>query len=98
MITKNNQIALKWVLPRNPQPVKIDGTDRIYTFVPKMNVFMAWVNSDDAPRMLKTKAKVCNCNNGTFKIAFEYANYLDVLLWETGSRDGQLNSNYVVEE
>lgn len=96
MITnQDGQIALKWtIIQRSPPLVKIDGTSRVYVFSPKMNIFMAWVLPEDASKLLTTKHKVCNCNNGTYKIAFGYAHYLDVLLWETGSRDGKLDERY----
>ncbi len=80
-------VAIKWTLPRNPQIVKIDGTTRFYSFGSRLHIWMAWVNEDDVPKLLKTKAKVCNCQNGTYKIAFEYANLLDVQLFETGGRN-----------
>jgi len=83
----NNQVAMKWVLPRNPPTTKIDGTDRYYVFQAKLHIWMAWINQEDVARLLTTKAKVCNCNNGTYKIAFEYASLLDVMLWETGGRE-----------
>lgn len=92
---QKGQVALKWtIIQRNPPLVVIDGTDRTYAFTPKSNVFMAWVESVDVDRLLKQKAKVCNCNNGTHRLAFDYASRLDVMLWETNSRDGVLNSDY----
>jgi hypothetical protein len=92
---QDGKVAVKWILlQRNPPPVKIDGTDRIYIFTPKSHVFMAWVEDVDVSKLLVTKSKVCNCNNGTYKIAFELASRLDVMLWDTGSRDGVLNPNY----
>lgn len=88
MVTNpQGQVALKWTLPRNPPTTKIDGTSRYYVFVPKLNVFLAWVEPEDVPRLLTTKAKVCNCNNGTYRIAFEKASLLDAQLWLTGDRN-----------
>ena len=88
MVTNpQGQIALKWVLPRNPQTVVIDGTDRYYVFAPKLHIFLAWIEPEDAPRLLTKKAKLCNCKNGTYKIAFEAASLLDVQLWLTGGRN-----------
>ena len=83
----SNQIALKWVLPRNPQIVKIDGTSRFYSFGSRLHIWMAWIDEIDVPKLLNTKARVCNCQNGTWKIAFECCNLLDVQLWETGGRN-----------
>jgi|GEM_PF-2029183 len=80
-------VAMKWVLPRNPPLTVIDGTNRIYSFSAKLHIWMAYIHPDDVGRLLKQKAKVCNCNNGTYKPGFEYANLLDVMLWETGGRD-----------
>lgn len=91
----DGRIALKWVLPRPAQTTKIDGTDRYYTFAPpRFNVWMEWVLPEDVDRLLAFKAKTCNCNNGTFRNAFEYANLLDVNLWENGDRYGKPENNY----
>lgn len=92
---QSGHIAMRWVIERrNPPLVKIDGTERVYTFSPKSNIFLAWVEPDDAERLLVTKAKTCNCSGGTYQIAFGYATRLDVMLYETGSRDGLLNPEY----
>lgn len=82
------QILLKWVLPRPPKIVKIDGTNRVYTFDYNFNVCAAWINPEDVERMLKIKEKVCNCNNGTYKNAFHLANLLDHNLFVYGNREG----------
>ena len=84
----DGKVALKWVLPRPPKQVKIDGTDRIYTFTYNFHVCMAWVEPEDVARMLSVKEKICNCNNGTYKQAFHYANQLDVNLFMFGNREG----------
>lgn len=93
----DGKVAMKWAIERrNPLPIQIGGTDRTYTFSPKnCNVFMAWVEQRDVNTLLLAKAKVCNCNNGTSAQAAVVATYLDVLLWDTGSRDGKLDSSYV---
>lgn len=89
MIQRNDgKIAIKWVLNRPAKLTKIDGTDRVYSFIPKFNVWMEWVEPDDVSRLLSFKEKTCNCNNGTYKNAFAYANLLDVNLWMTGDRHG----------
>lgn len=82
----NGQVAIKWVLKRPAKTVKIDGAERVYVFVPRTNVWMAWVEPEDVERMLSYKEKTCNCANGRYKQAFDYANELDVCLWETGNR------------
>lgn len=96
--SETGEVAMKWVIwQRNPPPVKIDATGRTYIFSARQHVYMAWVHPEDVPRLLNQEAKTCNCNNGTYKKAFEYANRLDVLLWETGSRDNQLDLKFVEE-
>ncbi len=84
----SGEIAIKWTINTNGKTIKIDGTGRYYVFQPKFNVVMAWILSEDVDRLLAVKQKTCNCNNGTFKNAFEYANLLDVNLWQTGDRHG----------
>jgi len=84
----SGQIALKWTINPNGKTVRMGETNRFYVFQPKFHVVMAWVDLSDAPALLTKKEKTCNCNNGTFKQAFEYANLLDVNLWMTGDRHG----------
>lgn len=89
MIQNNQgQIAIKWTINPNGKTVKIDGTDRYYVFTPSFHVVLAWVNPDDVARLLVVKHKTCNCNNGTFKNAFVYANLIDVNVWASGDRHG----------
>lgn len=85
---KDDKVLLKWTLPRPPKLVKIDGTDRVYTFTYNMNVCGCFVDPQDVERLLKVKEKVCNCNNGTWKLAFAYANLLDFNLFVYSNRDG----------
>ena len=87
---ESGQVAVKWIMRRElTHPVKIDGTNTAYTFVPKMNVWMAWVKPEHVDRLLAHKEKSCNCNNGTYRNAFMLANRLDVNLWVYGNRDGK---------
>ncbi len=89
----SNQVAVKWILPRNPDIVRIGNTNKYYVFVPKLHIWMAWIDDENLSQVLSTKAKKCNCgNNKTYVPAFEYANLLDVQLWETGGRN-ELPSN-----
>lgn len=90
---QSGHIAMKWVIERrNPPPDTEQKTG--YIFSPKSNIFMAWVKPVDVERLLVAKAKTCNCSGGTYKTAFDYATRLDVMLWETGSRDGLMNQEY----
>lgn len=83
------QVALKWVINPNGKTVKIAGTDQYYVFMPKYHVVMAWVSPDHAQSLLAVKEKTCNCNNGTYKNAFQLAHLLDVNLWMTGDRHAE---------
>ena len=85
---EKGQVLLKWTLPRPPKPTKIEGTNRIYIFSYNFNVCACWVEPQDVERMLLVREKVCNCNNGTYKNAFAYANLLDHNLWVYGRREG----------
>lgn len=82
------KVLMKWTLPRPPKLVKIDGTDRTYTFTYKMNICAAFIDPLDVERMLTVREKVCNCNNGTYKFAFDFANHLDFNLFVFGNREG----------
>lgn len=95
MVKKTSgQIAIKWTINPNGKTVRIDGTKKYYVFQPKFHVVMAWVDESDVPGLLGVREKTCNCNNGTFKQAFEYANLLDVNLWEFGDRHGSVKADY----
>jgi hypothetical protein len=85
---QQGQIALKWIINPNGKTVRMGETEKYYVFTPKFHVVMAWVDAADAPALLTKQHKTCNCNNGTYKYAFIYANLLDVNLWETGDRHG----------
>lgn len=85
---QSGQIALKWMINPNGKTVRMGDTEKYYVFTPKFHVVMAWVDEVDIPALLEKKHKTCNCNNGTYKQAFEYANLLDVNLWMTGERHG----------
>ena len=88
MTNEKGQVLLKWVLPRPPKPVKIEGTNRVYIFGYNFNVCAAWVEPQDVERMLLVREKICNCANGTYKNAFVPANLLDRNLFVYGNREG----------
>lgn len=94
VINSAKQVALKWTINPNGKTVKIDGSEKFYVFTPKSHVVMAWVDAQDVDRLLAVRQKTCNCNNGTFKNAFDYANLLDVNLWMFNDRNGSLLSDY----
>jgi len=94
VINSQNQTALRWTINTNGKTVKIDGTDRYYVFQPKHNIVMAWINNEDVQRLLSVREKSCNCNNGTFKNAFEYCSLVNVNLWMFDNREGSLESDY----
>lgn len=95
MIQRNDgTIAVKWVINPNGKTVQIDGTDQYYVFTPKNHVVLAWVQPDHVDRLLTVRQKTCNCNNGTFRNAFELANLLDVNIWTWNSRDMGVESDY----
>lgn len=94
VVNDSGQIAIKWTINPNGKTVKIDGTDIYYAFQPKFHVVMEWVAPEHVERLLSVRQKTCNCNNGTFKQAFDYANLIDVNVWSFGDRHGSLQSNY----
>lgn len=88
LTNSEGKVLMKWTLPRPPKIVVIDGTDRTYTFSYNLNVCACFIDPQDVDRMLKVREKVCNCNNGTYRFAFEYANQLDYNLFVYGNREG----------
>lgn len=86
---QSGQIAIKWTINPNGKTVQINGSKEYIVFQPKFHVVMAWVEPSHVPALLTVKEKTCNCNNGTYKLAFNYANLLDVNLWMTGTRHGE---------
>lgn len=85
MVTRNGKVALQH-RTTNPVSVQIDGTDRVYSFVPQYNVSLAWVNEEDVQKLLSIKEKSCNCGNGSSAQKFIPASEINVCLWETGTR------------
>jgi hypothetical protein len=81
-------VLMKWTLPRPPKLVTIDGTDRVYTFTYRLHVCASFIDPQDVDRLLTVKEKICNCNSGTYKIAFALANLLDYNLFVFGNREG----------
>jgi hypothetical protein len=87
---EQGQVLMVWTLNRPPKQVLIDGTDRVYVFSYNFNVCASWVDEQDVERMLKVREKTCNCNNGNYRQAFEYANRLNANLWIYGNREGKV--------
>lgn len=85
MVTRNGKVALQH-RTTNPVSVEIDGTDRVYSFVPQNNVCLAWVEEQDVEKLLAVKTKACNCGNGSNAQKFFPASEINVCLWETGTR------------
>lgn len=93
IVNTEGKVAVKWAIERRPpKAVKIDGKDRYYIFVPKLNIFMAWVENEDVQRLLSIKEKSCNCNNGSYLPAFVCASLVDVNLWTFGEKYGIENN------
>lgn len=90
----DGRIAIKWVINSNGKTVQIDGTKIFYVFRPQNHVVMDWVDPEHVDRLLAVRQKTCNCANGTFKQAFEYANIIDVNVFMYNNRHGSLESNY----
>lgn len=95
MVKRNDgTIAVQWVINPNGKTVRIDGTDRYYVFVPKNHVVMAWVQEQDVARLLSFREKTCNCNNGTYKNAFQLAPMINVNVWNYNNRDMGVGADY----
>ncbi len=95
MVKRNDgTIAIQWVINTNGKTVRIGNTDRYYVFIPKNNVVMAWVQEQDIAQLLVHKEKTCNCNNGTFKNAFQLAPIINVNVWNYNNRDMGIDADY----
>ena len=96
MIVRNSDgyIAIKWVINPNGKTAQIEGTDQYYMFRPQNHVVMEWVRPEHVSRLLAVRQKTCNCNNGTFKNAFEYANLIDVNVWTFNNRNTPDEADY----
>jgi hypothetical protein len=81
------QIAMKWMINPNGKTVRIGNTEKYYVFTPASHVVFAWVDEQDVEAILAVRQKSCNCNNGTYKQAFDYANLIDVNLVKCGNRN-----------
>ena len=68
------QVAMKWILNRPARTLKIDGTDRFYTFAYAHNVPMIWVEPQDVERILAVRDANCNCGGRPLQQAVIFAN------------------------
>lgn len=83
MITRDGKIAVQHH-NTNPITIQVEGTDKTYSFTPKNNVSLGWVDEQYLPRVLNIKVKSCNCENGAMKPRFFVASDINVSLHETG--------------
>ena len=95
ILDANGSVFMKWALThRNLDPMqkahvaKITGNDVVMSFVYQWNIAGAFVTPQDAEVLLTVKLKICNCNNGTYRVAFAFGSLLDKNLWTSGNREG----------
>lgn len=69
----------------NPATVQMEADDTLYSFEPRFNVSLAWVDPKHLDTLLKVKAKTC-CGKQDYK--FIPASQINVNLWTTGNREG----------
>lgn len=88
-ITKDGMVALQhWNANQQRVQIKRDGAIASdYTFVAKNNVCMAWVKEEDVAWILSQKTKLCCGKSGA---KFHFASQINVNLWETGDRHGNV--------
>lgn len=84
-VIRDGKVALQH-RSTNPTNVQIEGTDRVYSFVPRSNVCLAWVNEEDVPKLLSIRTKTCECNGGAYGPKFFEASETNVCIHETGDR------------
>lgn len=83
MVKRNGKVALQHY-STNPISIQVDGTEIVYSFVPKRNVCMAWVEERHVEKILSIMTKACDCNGGMKKPRFFPTSEINVSLWETG--------------
>lgn len=83
-IVRDGKIAVQHY-SSNPWTVKVNDT--VYTWMPKYNISMAWVNEEDLSQILNIRTKAC-CNKDRNR--FFLASLINVNLWETGDRHGKI--------
>jgi len=79
MIIRDNKIAIQHYTS-NPTTIKVG--ERHYSWIPKNNVSLCWVEKEDVEQILKMKAKIC-C--GKKKGKFFPASQVNVNIYETGA-------------
>jgi hypothetical protein len=82
-MVRDGKIAIQHTTT-NPISIQVEGTDIVYSFVPKNNVSLAWVDEQYAPKILSIKTKSCDCNNGATKPKFFVASDININIHETG--------------
>ena len=92
---ENGDVFMKWALThRNLDPMqknhvaKITASDAVHKFNYNWNIAGAYVTPQEAEMLLTVKLKICNCNNGTYRVAFAFGSLLDKNLFTTGNREG----------
>jgi hypothetical protein len=78
MIEQDGKVAVKYITSI-PQTLKVNG--KVYSFVVKMSVSMAWVDKEDLPVVMGITKTCCG---GSKHVVYKYANELDVHRWMTG--------------
>ena len=87
MVKRNGLVAIQHYTT-NGYTVQID--DDTYAWVPKYNVSLCWVKKEHVDRVLAIKNKAC-C--GKKRTRFVPASLLNVNMWETGNRHGDVEGN-----
>jgi hypothetical protein len=83
MVIRDGKVALQHH-NSNPATIQLEGTDKAYSFSPKNNVSLGWVDEEYLPRVLNIKTKACDCDGGRMKPKFFVASDINVSIHETG--------------
>lgn len=75
------QVALQHI---NSNPITIQVGEKFYSFVPRYNISMAWIDAEDVDRVMARKTNSC-CGNAP-RSEFLYVGENNAHLWETGER------------
>jgi hypothetical protein len=83
MIIRDGKVAVQHVTS-NPITIQVEGTNMTYSWTPRNNVSLGWVDEQYLPRVLGIKTKSCDCDGGRMKPRFFVASDINVNIHETG--------------
>jgi hypothetical protein len=85
VVNDDGLVAMQYTISENNKHVIMEGSGGDYFFTSIHHVNLAWVKRSDMTMLLTIQEKSCNCNNGTYKPAFQLATLANVNIYTTGN-------------